>query len=153
MKRSIYTVVLALTFLSLAPAVRAAYLVHSVAYPRYVTTIGSIFHIGLNVEGKDLSQISILIPDNAPGRLKITDGIEVSDQTGQRIAATTSFDGKLIKIDFAQPVPIGTTLEIDLKRVQPSNRSGRIWLLPIYGKSVGSTQSIQLGTARIQTSR
>lgn len=156
MKLSIYAAMATFTFLSSAPIASATSLIHSVAYPRNAKIahlFGVTYHIGLNVQGEDLSQLSILVPNNTPGRIRINRGIKVTDQAGKKIEATSSFDGKQIMIAFAQPVSSGVTVEVDLQGVRTSDLLGRTWLFPVYGRNAGSTQNIPFGTARIQTSK
>jgi hypothetical protein len=155
MKLSICTATVTLAFLFLAPIAGATSLIHSTAYPRNAKIahlFGVTYHIGLNVKGENLSQLSILVPNNTPGKIRINRGIKVTDQAGQEIEATSSFDGKQIMINFAQPVSSGTTVEVDLQGVRTSDLLGRTWLFPVYGRSANSTQNIPFGTARLQTS-
>lgn len=135
-----------------APFSKASTIIHSAAYPNQVKVTSATYHIGVQVGSASLSEIRLIIPQNAPGKIQIGQ-IVVSDAAGQAITTNPSFDGKEVKIAFAQPVVAGTTLEIDLNGVRTSDLLSRIWQFPIYGKSVGMNQEIRLGTVRIQTYR
>jgi Protein of unknown function (DUF2808) len=152
MKRQLlYAAAMIIGFAVLAPVAKASSLVHSTAYPNRVKVANATYHVGLRIEENSLSQLLILVPDDAPGKIWFSNRIEVTDRAGHLINTTSSFDSKRVTIAFTQPVSSGTTLEIDLKGVRTSDLLGRTWLFPIEGIGVNSNQTIQLGTARIQT--
>jgi hypothetical protein len=133
-----------------APFPRASTVIHSAAYPNRVKVTRATYRVGIQVGSSPLSEIQLIVPENAPGRIQIRQ-ITVTDAAGQPISANSSFNGKEVTIAFTQPIPVGTRLEIDLNGVKTSDLLGRTWLFPIYGRSVGINQLIPLGTARIQT--
>jgi hypothetical protein len=157
MQRFIYTSALTVlltstilsTFAQAAPS-QASGIIHSAAYPNRVKVTSSTYHVGIQVAGSPLSEIRLVVPENKPGKFRIGQ-IAIANGAGQPISANPSFNGKEVTIAFAQPVIAGTTIEIDLNGVRTSDLLGRTWLFPIYGRSVGSSQAIPLGTARIQT--
>jgi hypothetical protein len=153
MKRHLlYAAAIMIGFAALTPVAKASSLVHSAAYPNRIKVTNATYHLGLRVEGNPLSQLSILVPDDAPGKIRFSNRVEVTDRAGHLVNTTSSSsDGKRVTIAFTQPVLSGTILEIDLKGVKTSDLLGRTWLFPIEGIGVNSNQAIQLGTARIQT--
>ncbi|MBW4542349.1 MAG: DUF2808 domain-containing protein [Myxacorys chilensis ATA2-1-KO14] len=157
MRRFIYITVLTTVFTSTvlsafaqAPFSKASAVIHSAAYPNQAKVTSATYHVGIQVGRSSLSEIRLIVPENAPGKIRMGQ-IAVSDATGQLIKANRSFNGKEVTIAFAQPVAVGTMLEIDLNGVRTSDLLGRTWLFPIYGRSDGMNQEIPLGTARIQT--
>ncbi|BAU15745.1 hypothetical protein LEP3755_63100 (plasmid) [Leptolyngbya sp. NIES-3755] len=133
-----------------APSSKASAIIHSAAYPNRVKVTSATYHVGIQVGSAPLSEVRLIVPENAPGKIQIG-RITVTDAAGQQIDAARSFNGKEVTIAFAQPVAAGTRLEIDLNGVRTSDLLGRTWLFPIYAESVGMNQFIPLGTARIQT--
>ena len=157
MKRLLYAATLTLALTSLVSAARAdespreyqkaTHLVHSGAHPNSVRTPNTTHHFKLYVEGNALSQLSIDLPEG----ISINRGIEVTDQAGKKVDETVSINDRKATIAFAQPVSPGTMLSIEMKGIKTSDYLGRTWFYPIYGKDVGMTVEIPLGTARIQT--
>lgn len=127
----------------------APHIVHSSAHPNGVRVPISTNHLEVHVQGKELSQLSIDIPEG----VEVSDRILVTDQTGKKIDSNVSLKDRRATIIFAQPVPAETTLSISMKGVKTpfTSRGGRIMLYPVYGRSVGMTQDIRIGMARIQT--
>lgn len=157
MKRLLYAATLTLTLTSLIPAARAdeshreypkaTHLVHSGAHPNSVRTSNATHHFKLYVEGNALSQLSIDLPEG----IRVSRGIEVTDQGGKKVDETVSINNRKVTIAFAQPVSPGTLLSVEMKGIKTSDYLGRAWLYPVYGKDVGMTVEIPLGTAQIQT--
>jgi Protein of unknown function (DUF2808) len=128
----------------------ASALIHSAAYPDRVKVSSATYHIGVETGASSLSEIHIKVPEPAPAQIRIGQAT-VTTQAGKVVSANSSFNGKEVSIIFSQPVPAGTTLEIDLNNVQTSDLIGRTWQFPVYGKSIGVNQEISLGMTRIQT--
>lgn len=122
-------------------------IVHSGAHPNSVHVLNATHHFDLYVGGDALSQLLIGLPEG----IRVSNGINVTNQAGQKIDATVSIKDTKATIAFAQPVPIGTTLSVYIQGVETSDYLGRTWLYPIYGRSVGTSAEIPLGTAQIQT--
>jgi hypothetical protein len=128
---------------------KVSYIIYSTAYPKNARVQNATYHIGVEVAGYSLSQLSIEIPE----LVKTRRGIAITDQFGKEVDAIVSFKGRLATIAFAQPVSPGTTLELDMKGVNTlgTGRLGRTWLFPISSRYVGLNADIPLGTARIQS--
>lgn len=129
---------------------RAPHLVHSNAHPNNARVPSATHHFEVHVQGSDLSQLSVDVPEG----VKVSDRIVVTDQSDKKIDATVSVNDRRVTIAFSQPVPSGTTLSVSMKGVRTQFSSQRrIWLYPVYGRSVGMTADVRLGMARIQTYR
>lgn len=127
---------------------KAPHLIHSNAHPNNARVQNATHHFQVHVHGGDLSQLSVDVPEG----IRLGDRIVVTDESGNKVNAKTSIDDKRITIIFEQPVPNGTTLSVSMKGVSSRFLSrGRIWLYPIYGRSVGMTEDVRIGLARIQT--
>ena len=84
--------------------------------------------------------------------VRLSDRIVVTNESGKKVNTKTSIDDKRITIIFEQPVPSGTTLSVSMKGVSTRFLSrGHVWLYSIYGRSVGMTEDVRIGLARIQT--
>lgn len=129
------------------PNVKASPIVHSWAHPDGVRVPNATHHFELQIEGNTLSQISIDIPEG----IRVTQGIETTTKSGQKIEATVSISNRSATIAFAQPVPPGTILSVFMKGIRTSDYLGHTWFYPVKGRSVGMTSDIPLGTVRIQT--
>jgi hypothetical protein len=153
LKRLIYATVSTLAFLASVPAIqaedvasspRATQVIHSSAVPNNAGAPRATYHFELRVGGGSLSQITIDMPDEiAIGE------IEVKSQSGQKIDATTSTNNKVATLTFAQPIAVGTTMDVYLRDVSTRWRYPKTWFFPISG-SVGGV-NIPFGLARIQT--
>ncbi len=157
MKRLLSAATLTLALVSVISAARAdespreypktTHLVHSGAHPNSVRTPNAIHHFKLSVEGNALSQLSIDLPEG----IRVSQGIEVTDQAGKKVDETVSINDRKVTVAFAQPVSPGTLLSVEMKGIRTSDYLGRAWLYPIYGEDVGMRVEIPLGTASIQT--
>lgn len=127
----------------------APHIVHSSAHPNGVRVPISTNHLEVHVQGKELSQLSIDIPEG----VEVSDRILVTDQTGKKIDSNVSVKDRRATIIFAQPIPPETTLSISMKGVKTSfiSRGGRTFLYPVYGRSVGMTEDTLIGMGRVQT--
>ncbi|MEJ1930904.1 DUF2808 domain-containing protein [Nostoc sp. NIES-2111] len=67
-------------------------------------------YISLYTGSQPLAYVTILPPDY----ISIGDSVTVTDQSGQNIQANVTKEGEKIRINFAQPVAPGSTLEIAL---------------------------------------
>ena len=127
---------------------KAPHLVHSNAHPNNARVQNATHHFQVHVHGSELSQLSVDVPEG----IRLSDRIVVTDESGNKVDAKTSIDNKRVTITFAQPIPSGTTLSVSMKGVSSRFLSrGRLWLYPIYGRSVGMTEDVRIGLARIQT--
>ncbi|MBW4623367.1 MAG: DUF2808 domain-containing protein [Cyanosarcina radialis HA8281-LM2] len=156
MKRLIYAATLTLTLTSLVGAAyadevsrehpRATQIIHSGAHPNSQKTPNATYHFELHVGGNALSQLEIDLPDG----IDVPKQIEVTDRSGERIDATVSIDNQKAAIAFARPISPGTILSVSLQGIEIPQSRG-VWHYPIYGRFVGLTAPIPLGTVRIQT--
>ncbi|MBW4623044.1 MAG: DUF2808 domain-containing protein [Cyanosarcina radialis HA8281-LM2] len=156
MKPLIYAATLALTLTSLVGVAsadegprayqKATHISHSGAHPNVVGTPNATYHFELHVAGNPLAQLEIDLPDE----IDIPKQIEVTDLAGDRIDITFTVKNNKAAIAFARPISSGTIVSISMKGIEIP-KYPRVWLYPIYGKFVGMTASIPLGTVRIQT--
>lgn len=156
MKRLIYAATLTLTLTSLVGAAyadevsrehpRATQIIHSGAHPNARRTPNATYHFELHVGSNALSQLEIDLPD----QIDIPKQIEVTDRSGERIEATVSIDDRKAAIAFTRPISPGTILSVSLQGIEIP-KYPNVWLYPIYGRFVGQTAQIPLGTVRIQT--
>ncbi len=95
MKELIYAGALTLAFASSVPTAQAigalrdakvAHLVHSAAYPNNALVPSATYYFGLHVVGNALTQLLIDLPEN----ISINQGLEIREQSGQKIDATVS---------------------------------------------------------------
>ncbi len=153
LKRLIYATVSTLAFLASVPAIqaedvasspRATQVIQSSAIPNNAGAPRATYHFELRVGGGSLSQITIDIPEEvAIGE------IEVKSQSGQKIDAAASVNNKVATLTFAQPISVGTTMDVYLRDVSTRWQYPKTWFFPIAG-SVGGV-NIPFGLARIQT--
>ncbi|MBW4623848.1 MAG: DUF2808 domain-containing protein [Cyanosarcina radialis HA8281-LM2] len=156
MKRLIYSATLALTMTSLVGVAyadegareyqRATQIIHSGAHPNVRKTPNATYHFELHVGVNALSELAIDLPDG----IDVPKQIEVTDRSGERIDTTVSFNNNKAAIAFARPISPGTIVSVSLKGIEIP-KYPRVWLYPIYGRFVGLTAQIPLGTVRIQT--
>lgn len=156
MKKITYMAVSIFAIASSIPAVhatgshrdfRVSHIIHSGAHPNRDRFPNPTHHFEIHVQGSALLALSIDIPEG----IKISNGIEVTNQSGNRIDAQVSINNKKATVVFSQPVPAETILSINMNGVQTPNYNGFTWLYPVYGKISGMNQEIPLGTVRIQT--
>ncbi|KAI9130086.1 DUF2808 domain-containing protein [Acaryochloris sp. CCMEE 5410] len=156
MKFLIYTTIISLSLAGSITAARAAGVLKDAKVPHLTTTAAiprnprvpfAKYRFGLHVSGYPLSQLTIGIPE----RVRVSDGITVTDQSGQEIESSTTFEGNTAIVTFAQPVAPDTTLKVTLNGVRTSTFSSRVWLFPVTGRGAEMTTDIPLGMARIAT--
>ncbi|PSB30013.1 hypothetical protein C7B69_08940 [filamentous cyanobacterium Phorm 46] len=155
MKKFIYAAAFTLVLASNAPATIAGgamqnanipHLVGSAATPNKARFQGATHHFEVHVQGRALSEIAIAIPDN----LSIRGGIEVKNQSNQKIDTQVSVNSKKATVVFAQPVAADTTISIYMRGIHTPGYS-RNWGYAISGKMVGINAEIPLGRVGIQT--
>jgi hypothetical protein len=79
-------------------------------------------------------------------------GIEVTNQSGEKIDAQVSVNDRQATVVFSQPVPPDTVLSINMQGVDTAGIDST-WQYRVYSKEVGLSAEIPLGSARIQTWR
>ncbi|HBE18742.1 MAG TPA: hypothetical protein DEG17_12025 [Cyanobacteria bacterium UBA11149] len=157
MKRLLCTATLTLALTSLVPAARAyhnpsayqnvTHFVHSGAHPNSARVPNATHHFELKVAGNTISKLSIHLPEG----IRISQGIEVTDDGGNKIDATISINDTNATIAFTQPVSPGTRLSIEMKGVKTPFYLAHDWLYHVFITQVGMTAQIPIGTANIQT--
>lgn len=127
---------------------KVPHILESGAYPNSASTPYATHHFTIHVQGKSLSELSIDLPEY----VSILQGIEVTNQSGQKIDAKVSVNNRIATIVFSKSVQPDTTLSIEMKGVNTLGIDNT-WHYRVYGKMVGINEEIPLGTARIQTYR
>ncbi|MEG3842900.1 DUF2808 domain-containing protein [Microcoleus sp. herbarium14] len=155
MKKLIYAAAFTVMLASNAPATLAGgamqnanvpHLVHSGAHPNKARFQGATHHFEVHVQGRALSVLAIDLPDD----VKMRSGIEVTNQSGQKIESQVSVNNRKATVVFSQPVSPDTTISIDMRGIQTPGYS-RNWMYAIAAKMVGINAEIPLGTVLIQT--
>jgi hypothetical protein len=157
-KKLVYLGAVFLALISLTPVafarenhgkLNSSHITHSSAYPINARRFQDVsHHFELHVQGSALRALSIDIPEN----VKIVRGIEVKDESGQKIDARIAIDKSKATITFSQPIPPETKLSIDMKGINTS-RGGNGLDYMVYGSLEGINQEIPLGTVQIQANR
>jgi hypothetical protein len=166
MKWLIYSAAFALTITAIIPSspaiargrppewwtqsdANAPYIIHSVAYPRDAKYKNATYHFGLQVTGMSISKLTVEIPDG----IRLPRSIQVSDQAKRKIPVQVSSSDGNVMIAFAQPVPVNTTLEVDLNGIDASFYSPSTKLFHVSGTVPGLTRDIPFGFARFRSDR
>lgn len=126
---------------------KSPHLVNSGAHPNNAKMPVATHHFKVHVQGRELSEIMIDVPEG----ITISDRIVVTDQSNQKIATTVAINDRRINLTFAQPVPLETTLLVAMKNIKKQQNITRLWLYPVYGKTVDVDAELPLGIARVQT--
>ena len=155
MKKLIYVTTVILAIASSFPALaggilrdaKAPHLVHSGAHPNNARMSQATHHFDVHVQGSDLEQLFVDVPEGVNVRNRIT----INDQSHKKVDATISINDNRIAIAFTQPVPTGTTLVVSMKGLITNSLRGHTWLYPVYSRSVGVNADVPLEIARIQT--
>ncbi len=155
MKNLIYVVAFTLTIASSVPAVwasgkpgdfSASHLMKSAATPNTTYATDATHKFEVHVQGKPLAGLTINLPEG----VKIDRGIEVKNQSGQKIPTTVSMNGQKATVAFSQPIDPETKLSILMRGVN-TPISSETWQYQVYANQVGFTQEIPLGIAQIRT--
>lgn len=155
MKKLIYAAAFTFLLASNAPATIAggamqnanvAHLLASAATPNRAGFQGATHRFDVHVQGRALSEIAIALPAD----LSIRGGIEVKNQSHQKIETQVSVNNQKATVVFAQPVAPDTTISIYMRGIQTPGYSHN-WGYAISGKMVGTNAEIPLGRVGIQT--
>ncbi|MCY7384463.1 MAG: DUF2808 domain-containing protein [Microcoleus sp. CAN_BIN18] len=155
MKKLIYAAAFTVILASNAPATIAGgamqnanvpHLVGSAATPNKARFQGATHRFDVHVQGRALSEIAIALPDD----LRISGGIEVKNQSNQKIETQVSVNNQKATVVFAQPVAPDTTISIEMRGIHTPGYSHN-WGYAISGKMVGINAEIPLGRVGIQT--
>ncbi|MEH2002456.1 MAG: DUF2808 domain-containing protein [Nostoc sp.] len=155
MKKLIHAVALTLIIASLSSA---AYGTNTTKNSRFPNIVGAVqfpqnkakvvrdsLQLKIPQDSRALSQMTIAVPQG----LTVKNDINLSDQSGQKIAANITVNGRTITIAFPQQVARGTELNIDLNRVLISGTSNA-WLYPVSVRLVGLNADIPVGVFRLR---
>lgn len=126
---------------------KAPHIVHSGAHPNNARMSQATHHFDVHVQGSDLEQLFIDIPEG----IKVRNRITITERSNKKVDAKVSINNKRVTIAFTQPVPKGTTLLVSMKGVSANSLQGRTWLYPVYSRSVGIKAEVPIGIAQIQT--
>jgi hypothetical protein len=118
------------------------------AYPRTPQYQGGSHQFEIHVQGKALSEISIDLPED----VSITKGIEIKNQSGQKVAATVSINDRKARIVFSQPVAPETMISVSMEGVNTPGYE-QTWQYRVYGQKVGMSAQVPLGVVEIPTYR
>ncbi|NET30131.1 hypothetical protein [Okeania sp. SIO1I7] len=124
------------------------HIIHANTHPSYGTRGLTNHHFEVHVEGKPLTRLLIELPE----QLNIHRGVKVADSMGNSIQANITINKQIAALEFAQPVPIGTIVSIDILGVETSifGLSDRMWQYKIFGNLVGLDRNIILGTTTVK---
>ncbi|MDJ0735342.1 MAG: hypothetical protein QNJ47_15010 [Nostocaceae cyanobacterium] len=128
---------------------KATYIVRSGAIPNNINDVDATHYFELQVQGNPLSQLFIDIPEG----IKVSKGIRVTDESGQKVAAEVTIADKTATINFSQPVD-SKKIRIALRGVSntyPHFGYSRTWLYSVSGRHVGFTADIPYGLVQVQT--
>lgn len=115
---------------------------------KHTSALRDANYISLYTGSQPLAYVTIL----PPGYITIGDNVKVTDQSGQNIQANVTREGQKVKINFAQPVAPGSTLEIALTDLAfgypyPSKST---FGYELAGGHVGFSREIPYGLAQFQ---
>ncbi|MBD2596701.1 DUF2808 domain-containing protein [Nostoc spongiaeforme FACHB-130] len=85
--------------------------------------------------------------------LKVSNDIDVTDQSGRRVEANISRqDERMIRINFSQPVPPGTNLNIAFRNIDFTNAfpNRSFVYYDISGGHIGLSREVPYGLAQVQ---
>jgi len=151
MKKLIWfsTLSLAIAATSLPAVAQRQQIQYNLNAPRISSTSGyaNTHYIKLYTGEQPLSYITVRPSE----LLTVGNRIDVKDQSGQKIPTNISRENDQIRIDFSQPVPPRSTLEIAFRDVAlntPTPRS--TFYYEISGGHIGFRRAIPYGLAQVQ---
>jgi Protein of unknown function (DUF2808) len=144
--------VLALALLSIMPSAYAgvtdlSHFDRAVAIPTNSRLSSATYQLEFEVAGQPLEEILIDLPQG----IQVKKGIEVRDVTNQIIATQISMQGRQTKLEFSQPVPVGTVIKVNLKGVHTVTPFGKAWMFAVSTRSTGMKTSQPLGVVGVTT--
>lgn len=155
-KKLIYPTLLSLFVASIAPIALAedshdndktSHITGAVAYPKRKRALDATHRFEVHVKGQPISALSVELPES----ISIEDGIEVTDDSNQEIAAKVAINDQKATLTFAQPVASDTTLEIKMEGVDASRLIQKILLYRINITVADMSEEMSIGVARIHT--
>ncbi|BBD58989.1 hypothetical protein NIES2109_17680 [Nostoc sp. HK-01] len=85
--------------------------------------------------------------------IKVSDNIDVTDQSGRRVdTSITREDDRKIRINFSQPIPPGTNLNIAFRNIDFANAfpNRSFVYYDISGGHIGLSREVPYGLAQVQ---
>lgn len=140
--------VLTFTFFMPAAATFEAnvpHIVGGVGNPNNMPFQPANYSIKLHVTGRSLLQLSI----EQPNGVRLSDRIEIIDQSGKKLDAAILLSEQRALITFAQPVRLGTTLTVDMQQMKTLDNE-IIWHFPVIANLEGISGDIPIGVVRVQ---
>lgn len=145
---------IALIFSTLIPSVWAkenakfTHVFDGTAYPIIPQYQRAIHQFKVHVQRKALSELSIDLPEE----VSINEGIEVTNQSGQKLAAKVSINDRKAKVVFSQPVAPETTISVSMRGITTPSYE-QTWQYHVFVEKVGMNAQIPLGIVDIATYR
>jgi len=131
---------------SINTGVKVIHIDDSTAIPNNAISRSATYKINIHVEGKSLSSLAINLPEDLS-----VNNVEVTDRSGKPIANNATVGDKEIAITFNSPVTSESFLQVRLLGTSTRWNNSNTWLLPVFAKVEGISDSLSLGLARIQT--
>ncbi|BAZ47039.1 hypothetical protein NIES4102_40850 (plasmid) [Chondrocystis sp. NIES-4102] len=156
MKNLIYPTVFSLFLASITPIALAedshdndetSHIISALAYPRRKRALDATHRFEVHVKGQPISALSVELPE----RISIEDGIEVTDDSDQKVTAKVAINDQKATLTFAQPIAPDTTLKIKMKGVDASRLIQKIVLYRVNITMVDMSEEISIGVAEIRT--
>ncbi len=144
------TLSLAIATINLPAIAQGQQIQYNQSAPRISSTSGlpDRHYISLYTGEQPLSSITIRPSDF----MDLGENIRVTDEAGETIEAVVSKEEDMVRINFAQPIPPATTLEIAMMDVgfTPPMPAGQVFHYQVSGNHVGFMREIPYGLARVQ---
>ncbi len=141
-----------LAILSLMPSAYAgvadfSHFDRAIAIPTNSRLSLATYQFEFYVAGQPLEELSIDLPKG----INVRRGIEVTDATHRMIDTQVSMQGQQAKLEFSQPIPVGTVIKVNLRGVHAVSPFGRTWMFAVSTRSTGMKTSQPLGIVGVTT--
>ncbi|GBE93751.1 DUF2808 domain-containing protein [Fischerella thermalis CCMEE 5330] len=153
-----YTAIFALTMAVLVPATYANSTPQSSSFPHVISLVESpqgIRHwrilrhtlkIAVPENSKAISQLII----EAPANIVLRENIDVSEESGKKIAAKVSIQGKKATLEFAESVASGTTIIVEMNNVKKTAVTTGDKFYKISTIFAGTNAELPIGVAQLR---
>ncbi len=153
-----YTTIFALTMAVLVPATYANPTPQSSNFPHVISLVESpegirhwrILRHTLKIEvpqqSKAISQLII----EAPANIVLRDNIDTSDQSGKKIAAKVSIQGKKATLEFTESVAPGTVIIVEMNNVKKTAVTSGNKFYKISAILAGMNAELPIGVAQLR---
>jgi hypothetical protein len=143
---------LALAVLSMMPSAFAgeanfSHFDRAIAIPTNSRLSLATYQLEFYVAGQPLEELSIDLPKG----IHVKKGIEVTDAAHRVINTQISVQGQQAKLEFSQPVTVGTVIKVNLRGVHTVTPFGRTWMFAVSTRSTGMKTSQPLGVVGVTT--